>query len=141
MTEVPGITQADLENWFKMQEQLTQLKAAESLLRKRIFQHYFTNPTEGVNNYPLADGFVLKGGHVINRKVLEPDLEALKEAIKAEGSNLPKLPIAKLVKWKPELVKSEYNKLSDDEKKVFDRALEIKPGSPTLDIVKPKRGS
>lgn len=141
MTEVPGITQADLENWFKMQEQLTQLKAAESLLRKRIFQHYFTNPTEGVNSHPIGDGFVLKGGHVINRKVIEADLEALQASIKAEGSNLPKLPINKLVKWKPELVKSEYNKLSDDEKKVFERALEIKPGSPTLEIVKPKRGA
>lgn len=140
MTEVPGVTQADLITWFKMQEELSKLKVAESLLRKRIFAHYFTNPTEGVNNHPLDDGYVLKGGHVINRKVVEADLEALQAAMKAEGANLPKLPINKLVKWKPELVKSEYNKLSDEDKLVFDRALEIKPGSPTLDIVKPKRG-
>lgn len=132
-------TQADLATWFKMSEELTKLKVAESLLRKRLFDHFFKDPKEGTNDYPLDEGYVLKGQRIVNRKVVEADLEALKDAIRADGSNLPKLPINKLVKYKVELVKSEYNKLSDEDKKIFDRALEIKDGSPSMDIVKPKR--
>jgi hypothetical protein len=140
LQEATTVTKEDLARWWKIQDEMSKLKAEEAMLRARIFRHYFTNPTEGTNRHPLDDGYSLKGTHVINRKVLEPELEKLKEAIKAEGSNLPKLPLNKLVKWKPELVKSEYNKLTAEEQKVFDQALEIKPGTPQLEIDKPKRG-
>lgn len=141
MTEVnTAVTQADLERWYKMQEELSELKTAESLLRKRIFAHYFPNPKEGTNDFALGDGYVVKGGRVVNRKVLESEVEAYKERAKQEGSNLPKFNFAKLIKYKPELVKSEYNKLTDEQRHAFDQVLEIKDGSPTLDVVKPKRG-
>lgn len=132
-------TAEDLADWYKMAKELSALKVAESLLRKRLFAHYFTDPREGVNNHNLDDGFVLKGGRVVNRKIIPDELLNLRVAIDAEGSNLPKLDFRKLVKYTPELVKAEYNKLSDEDKLVFDRCLEIKDGSPTLDVVKPKR--
>jgi hypothetical protein len=143
MTDIPDITPADVARWYVMQEELTKLKAAEVMLRTRIFKHYFPTPTEGSagNKYELNDGTgaIVQGDHTINRKVVETEMEALKEAIKAEGSNLPKLPFAKLVRWKPELAKAEYNKLTAEEKAVFDRCLEIKPGTPALEVKIPKR--
>jgi len=143
MTEVPtAITQADIEAWYKLQQRMAEDKAAEAMLRARIFRGIFTAPTEGTNTHDLDDGtgFVLKGTRVVNRKVLEDEVESYKVRMKEEGSNLPKFKFDKLIKWKPELIKSEYNKLTDEERHQFDAVLEIKDGTPSLEIVKPKRG-
>jgi hypothetical protein len=144
ITEVTVPTVADIAKLYTMQQELASLKAAEAMLRKRIFDHFFPSPTEGSagNKYPLNDGTgaVLQADHKINRTVLEAELDALKAAVKEEGSNLPKLPFNKLVKYKPELVKTEYNKLTAEEREVFDRALNIKPGMPEVSVVISKRG-
>lgn len=138
------VTVDTLKEWYKIQADLTKLKATEAMMRSRIAKHFFPNPTEGSaeNKHPLGDGTgaILQMDHKINRTVLEAELDALKSAVKEEGSNLPKLPFNKLVKYKPELVKSEYNKLTKEEREVFDRALNIKDGTPSLEIKIPKRG-
>jgi len=138
-------TTADIAEWYKIQDQLAKLKATESMLRSRLAKHFFPNPTEGSkeNKHPLNDGTgaILQMDHKVNRKVLSPELDVLKAKIDAEGSNLPKLPFSKLVKYTPELVKAEYNKLTAEERKLFDEALEIKDGMPDLKVVIPARGS
>lgn len=148
MTDIAEATTPTLEDvarLYTMQEQLAALKSAEAMLRRRIADHFFPNPTEGSkeNKYPINDGTgaILQMDHKINRKVLEPELDVLKAKIKAEGSNLPKLAFNKLVKYTPELVKAEYNKLTEEERRLFDEALEIKPGMPEVKVVIPKRGS
>jgi hypothetical protein len=145
LTNVTVPTVADIAKLYRMQEELTALKAAEAMLRKRIFDHFFPNPTEGSagNKYPLNDGTgaVLQADHKINRTVLPAELDAYKDAVKQEGSNLPKLPINKLVRYKPELVKSEYNKLTEEERKACDTFLDVKPGMPEVKVVIPKRGA
>lgn len=137
------VTYDDLVKLFEMQKQLAALKAAEAMLRTRVFKHYFPVPVEGSrdNKVPLNDGTgaILQADYRINRTVDESELEKLKVAIKEEGSNLPKLPFSKLIKWKPELAKAEYNKLSDEDKLVFDRCLVVKPGMPEVKIVIPAR--
>lgn len=145
LTNVTVPTVADIATLYELQEQLAKVKAAEAMLRRRIADHFFPNPTEGSasNKYPLNDGTgaILQMDHKINRKVLEPELDVLKAKVRAEGSNLPKLPFNKLVKYTPELVKSEYNKLTAEERQLFDEALDIKPGMPEVKVVIPKRGS
>lgn len=137
------ITYADLVKLFQMREQLATLKSAEAMLRKRVFAHYFPNPTEGSaeNKVPLNDGTgaILQADHKLNRKVDEGELEKLKLAINAEGSNLPKLKFSKLIKWKPEVAIGEYRKLSDEDRLVFDRCLVVTPGMPEVKITIPKR--
>jgi hypothetical protein len=144
LTQVTTPTVADIAKWYEIQEQLTELKAAEAMLRRRLADHFFKDPKEGSaeNKYPLNDGTgaILQMDHKINRTVLEPELDAYKAAVKEEGSNLPKLPLNKLVKYKPELVKSEYNKLTAEERAACDTFLNIKPGMPDLKVVIPKRG-
>lgn len=137
------VTYADLVRLVEMQTQLAALKGAEAMLRKRVFAHYFPNPTEGSkdNKVPLNDGTgaIVQGEHVINRKVDEGELEKLKEAMFADGSNLPQLDFTKLIKWTPEVVMAEYRKLSKDDRDVFDRCLVVKDGMPGVKVVIPKR--
>lgn len=145
LTQVTTPTVADIARLYRMQEELTKLKAAEAMLRRRIADHFFPSPTEGSagNKYPINDGTgaILQMDHKLSRAVLEPELEVYKAALKEEGANLPKLPLNKLLKYKPELVKAEYNKLTDEERAACDTFLNIKPGMPDLKVVIPKRGA
>lgn len=137
MPELPKntVTQADLFLWYEMQEQLKKLKAGEMLLRKKIFDFYFADPKEGVNSYAMPDAYVLKGTYVINREVDPGGFEALRPTL--EKANVSP---DKLVVFKPSLVVKEYRTLTAEEQKMFDQCLIIKPGAPSLEIVKPAKG-
>lgn len=141
LQELTAVTPEDLATWYKLKEQLAQVKAAEAMLRGRIFKHYFPTPTEGTNTYDLKDGTgaLLKATHVINRDVDKGELDALRSAISAEGSNLPALPLDSLIKWEPKLSITEYRKLSDADRAIFDRCLIVKLGSPQVKIEIPKK--
>lgn len=146
-TPVSTPTTADIAAWYELNAKLSELKATEAMMRRRLADHFFPegDRTEGSkdNKMPLNDGTgaILQLDHKINRKVLEPELQALREAAKAEGSNAPKVPWNKLLKTELSLVKAEYNKLTEDERKYVDGALEIKPGMPELKVFIPKRGA
>lgn len=126
--------QEKLIEWQKLAGQLTDIKKREIVLRKEIFGEAFVEPKEGTNKFNLANDYVLKGTHKLNRKVLEDKVPDVRKALPSLAKKLKAL-----IKYKPELVKGEYNKLNDDERKVFDRCLEIKPSTPALEIVLPKR--
>lgn len=147
------VTAEDLKQWYLLHEQLGKLKSAEALLRGRIFKGMVKDPKEGTNTVPLNDGTgaVLKAQHVINRTVDVGTLDALKkaqaEAITtaaidpSKAPNVPKLPFDELIKWKPELSITKYKELTAEERLYFDQCLVIKPGSPQLEIVIPKRAA
>jgi hypothetical protein len=147
LTEATKVDAAYLAQWYALQERMRQDRATEAMMRSRIYETHFPDAkaglpgTEGTNNYELNDGTgaVLKAKRTVDRKVDEPALDAYKAASKEEGSNLPKLPWNKLVKYKPELVKAEYNKLTAEEQAACDQVLIIKDGSPQLEIVIPKK--
>lgn len=144
MVEVPEneVTPADLAQWYKMKQELGRLKSAEALLRAKIAKFFFPAPVEGSRNkVPLNDGTgaQLQLDHTINRSVEIGSLDALRKEIAVEGYNGPKLNLDELVKWKPEVNMSAYRALTDEERLFFERALIVKPGSPSLDINIPKR--
>lgn len=143
LTQATTVTAEDLATWYKMTDDLRQLKAAESLLRGRIYAQFFPTPVEGTNNHELGDGTgaVLKAKRVVDRKVLEPELAQYIAAESEEGNNLPHLPWNKLLKYKPELVTAEYRKLTAEEQQACDLVLAVKDGSPQLEIVIPKRAA
>lgn len=138
------VTLNDLFEWYKTQEELSRIKAKEGLLRSRLFKHHFPTPNEGTNTIELGpllvaagipdDGRQLKGGHVINRSVDEAALLVLADKFKEE-----KIDVEKLIKRKPELVKSAYNELTKEQKQLFDQALVVKDGTPSLEVVLPKK--
>lgn len=136
MVQLPenGCSDVDLWEWFRLQEQLKKVKAAEMLLRAKIFKHFFPMPTEGTNSHPLQEGYVLKGKHTINREVDPGAVTVMRPRFAAAGINSDTL-----IKWDPSLRLAEYRTLTQEQMHLFDQALIVKPGSPALEIVLPKR--
>lgn len=138
MTAIPEdtVTQEDLNEWYRLQDQLKKIKASEMLLRTKIFKFFFKEPAEGTNNHPLAEGWVLKGKYTINRDVDPGELGARRPMLAENGINADVL-----VQYKPSLVLGEYRKLTAEQQKLFDACLIIKPGSPALEIVLPAKAA
>ena len=136
MAEVPPMpvaTEDDLARWYKLKEQLASLKASEMLLRKFIFNSWFKEQ-EGTQTHDITGGFVCKGSMDFNYKVDEATFQTLREKFIEEGIQEPD----KLVRWKPELNKANYNQLTAEQRAFFDQCITITPGSPTLEITQPK---
>lgn len=135
-----NVTVEHLKEWYVLKQQLDELKNKEIVLRQFIFNGLFTKPEEGINKYEVQDGTgaVVKGTHVINRKVEEDKLEELEKSLQT-SDNIPQLDLDKLIRWKPEVVIKEYRTLTDEQRNLLDQALVIKPGMPSLEIVIPKR--
>ncbi len=131
---VEEATQEDLNEWYRLAQELDHIKAAEMLLRKKVYATYFKAPAEGTNKTPLTAGWVLKAQCIINRKPDKALLATHKADFEAHG-----IPVDALIEYKPELKISEYRKLTDEQRKEFDAVLDIKEGSPQLEIVLPKR--
>ncbi len=136
MTNIPAntVTQEDLSEWYRLQDELKRIKASEMLLRQKIFGAYFQNPVEGTNSAPLTDGWVLKGKYTINRDIDPGAFGAMKEQFIAAG-----IAYDAMVQYKPSLVLKEYRTLTEEQRQLFDRALIVKPGSPALEIVLPAK--
>jgi len=117
--------------WEKAAADLIKAKTYEMALRKKIVAALFPNPTEGTNTYQLPGEWKLKLTHKIDRKLDESALEAVWENL-AEGSE------DKLIKNKPSLIKKAYDDLTSEEQVIFNEALILKPGSPTLKLIEPK---
>lgn len=108
---------------------------AEMDMRKTLFAGAFPNPKENTNVHKLPDGREIVGQHKINRRIDEAALKVTLDAMREAGvANWDKL-----VKFKPELAKSEWNSLSDEMKLKFSPAVISTPGSPSLEIRVPKR--
>jgi len=136
MTNIPAntVTQEDLSEWYRLQDELKRIKASEMLLRQKIFGAYFQSPVEGTNSAPLTDGWVLKGKYTINRDIDPGAFGAMKEQFIAAG-----IAYDAMVQYKPSLVLKEYRTLTEEQRQLFDRALIVKPGSPALEIVLPAK--
>ena len=127
-------TKKDLEQWYELQKQISELKK-ETLLRQKIFGYYFEDAKEGTNTFDLQDGFLLKGKRVVNRTLDYGVFQANVERFRNIG-----ITPEDLVRMKPELELKAYRNLSDDQRKLFDECLVIKDGMPSLEIVENKKG-
>ena len=137
MSAIPAnaVTQEDLNAWSQLQKQLGDLKSAEMLLRTKIFKGLFPNPVEGTNSVPLGtEGWVIKAKYPINRK---PDIALLTS--RAPELRAAAIVLEDVIRTIPELATGEYRKLTDDQRHLLDQVMEVKPGSPALEIVLPKR--
>ena len=131
---VEGVTQEDLNTWYKLDKLLEETKTKELDLRNKIAKGLFTNPVKGSKNYyPLGGGFQLQMNYKINSAVDQDMYRAKKEEYTKLG--IPE----DVVKWSPKLNDARYNALTKDQKKAFDKVVTFKPGTPSLNIYKPKR--
>ncbi len=138
MSQIPApeVTAEELAQWWNIQEQLGKLKSQEALLRTRIFAHFFKDPREGTNKVPLSDGWQLNATHVINRSIDRAALATLMKEF--EEANIP---VAELIEYKPDLKIGAYRQLTEEQRKKFDNALVIRPGTPQMKIELPKRAN
>lgn len=138
MSPIPQntVTQEDLNAWSEMVVQLNALKSSEMLLRLKIFKSMFPDPKEGTNTVPLQAGWVLKAGYPIARKPILDLLVARAAELRAVG-----IVIEDVIRHTPELIVRHYKQLTEDQRHLMDQILEIKPGSPQMEIVLPKRAS
>lgn len=125
-----------LEEWRLAKAEADAVKpiiAKEQELRKQVFAAFYPDPKEGTNTLNLAEGWKLKGVYKLDRKIDEAALPAVTEQLREMGVNTDTL-----VKWTPSLKTAIYKELTAEQRAVFDQALIIKPGLPTIELVAPK---
>lgn len=131
--------QIKLQEWNEALVAATEAKKAiekEQALRKEIMALFFPTPEEGTNKVDLGSGWTLKATHKIDRKIDEAALPAVFQQLREMGVNPDPL-----VHAVPSLATKAYKSLAQinpDASRVFDQALTIKPGSPTLELIPPK---
>lgn len=137
---------ARLKAWDDAKDVLARAKETEMETRKAAQAFAFGSiAKEGMNNQPLANGFTLKFG-----KKLNYNLTASNDAIDAaedkagEIGNRGTFLFERIVVWKPEFSKSEYNKLDESDptdkavKALVDGLLTISEATGSLEIKEPK---
>lgn len=145
MSQIPEneVTAADMAEWTKLQAELARIKAAEMLLRTKIYKKFFPSPDEGTNTVDLSDGWVIKGKRTIDRKIDLPLFQMLasgKRTATGETAEQSKFEVYgikadELIQWEPKLVLKKYRELTAEQLALFDQCLTIKDGSPALEIV------
>lgn len=128
---------AKIQEWCNLVAQLKAFKARESALRAELIEHCFeTPPPEGVLTLELGHGYKLKSNFRQNYTIngaIEVVLEEL-EKTGVEGVFVA----GRIVRWKPELVLSEYRALKPEHVAIVNKGLIVKASVPTLEIVGPK---
>ncbi len=130
---------AKLQEWHQAvlaAQEAKKVVEAEQALRKEVMALFFPEPVEGTNKFELEAGWSLKATHKIERKVDEAALPAVLQQLREMGINPDPL-----IRTKPDLDTKAYKSLvqiNPDAAHVFEQALTIKPGSPTVELVPPK---
>lgn len=133
-------TVEDVNRWYALVAEIgrlmpSKLIAQEKVLRARIARStvLFPKPKEGVNDYKLGNGWVLKFTNDIERKVDYALFQALGPQFEKSGITNA----AQYLRQKWELDKKPYTTLTEEQRTVFDQCLTIKPASPKLEVVLP----
>ena len=129
--------------WEQAVKALAAAKDAEAALRKEVLAEAFAfDPEalrEGTENFELGNGYKLKAVFKISRNLNNENEAVDKVLAKIEKTGPEGVFIAeRLVKWKPELSLTEYKKLPEKFKKLFDEVVISKEATPTLELVAPK---
>jgi len=128
--------------WDQLKTEAAFYAANEMALRKALFKRFFPQPREGVNNYPLASGYVLKGTPKVNVRVDEAVIPNVRTQMASMG-----LALDPFLKVKHDLVWSAYKQVRDDEEAnktvgpVLRTMLTFTEGAPVLDIHLPAKAA
>lgn len=125
-----------LEQWRKAEEAAEVAKTVietERELRKAVIASFAPTCEEGTVNLELPEGWKLKIVHKVERVIDQAGLQSVNEEVRAAGFN-PDL----LISWKPSLKMAIYKEMTAEQRVIFDKALTLKPGSDTAELVPPK---
>lgn len=123
-----------LAAWHEIKAAAAKLNEQEKELRIEIFNLAFPNPEEGskYNKMDLEDGYMLQGDYKINRRI---DEAALGEVQK----QMDPIMFNRAFRFKPELSKSGFKDLDEEQRAIASIAIIATPGTPSLDIVQKKK--
>ena len=129
--------------WEAAVKALAAAKDAEAALRKEVLAEAFAfDPEalrEGTETFEIGNGYKLKAVFKISRNLNNENEAVDKVLSKIEKTGPEGVFIAeRLVKWKPELSITEYKKLPEKFKKLFDEVVTSKEAIPSLELVAPK---
>jgi hypothetical protein len=117
-----------LANWCELKRVSALYKEQESEARAAVVKAFFGTLGEETKEL-LTSGVLLTATGKINRRIDEAALDAV---MKEMPTNFQRA--GALIDWKPVLVTKGYKLLTKQHRKVFEQALILTPGTPTLDI-------
>lgn len=127
---VPAEILTLVSEWQKASEWIKAAVKSEQELRAKLFAHFFPNPTEGTNNF-LGAGIQVKGVRKVNRTLDKAALDSVMPQLSEQWRTLGE---GCLIRYEPEFSLSVFKSMPDDQRKIFEQALSIKDGTPTLEI-------
>jgi hypothetical protein len=128
-----------LLQWEAAASALAKAKETEMNLRSQVVEAFYpAHKDEGTENVELGNGFKLKAVFKMSRRLAA--IDAVNDALNKIEATGPegKFIAERIVRWKPELDKKEYDQLGPQCKSIIDTVLTISPATPALEIVEPK---
>jgi hypothetical protein len=129
-----------LNAWYKARNELDAFKQRmeplveqEMQLRRLVAATFWPTPKEGMNDFDLPLGFKVKYTHKLERKIDQPALPAVLEAMQKHMYST-----TDLIRSVPEVNLKVYRELPEPARLIFDQALIIRNASPMLEIIAPK---
>lgn len=126
--------------WDELQQKAAEYKDMEMMARKAIFRKAFPTFKAGVNNFPLFNGWILKGTGKINYRLDKEMFPQVRQELASMNLSLDDY-----LKVSYSLAEGPYNNICKDEtqNKTVGTSLRLmitsSEGAPTLEIVKPRR--
>ncbi len=124
-----------LATWQAASLELKELKDKEMKLRKEVLTSFFPDGKIGTNTMELGNDWKLKGVYKLNYKYDESVLDQVLEELRDEFS----IATDDLVRIKKEPSMTAVKKLNDEQRLKLEEALITTPGTPSLELVEPKK--
>lgn len=127
MTEATKSIAELLSEWYEAKQQADAWKVKELELRNAIFKAAFPNPTFGTNKIKIEHGMALIGDYRMNYRIDRPAMEESRGFIPVDMFD-------SVISYRPEVKAGGWNKLDDENKKLFGTFITETPGTPGLEI-------
>jgi hypothetical protein len=120
--------------WRQAKYTLDEAKKIELTLRQEIVADCFTeDQVEGTERIELGKGWEIKAVKKMNYRFI-----GKQEEIVSVLGKLPHEVSKRLATWKATLSTREFKLLDNTQNKIVSEVIEIKPGTPTLELIQPK---
>ena len=123
--------------WWQASQELAIAKKREKELRDACIAAIFPNYAFGTNTQELGNDWRLNCKVPQVFKLSSPqEVTAAQNATVAAGASVEL--VARLVKWKPELSKRDYDLLTEEQRNAFNSCVTMEQGSICLEMKIPK---
>lgn len=132
-----------IADWQTLKQQREALEEQELIARNKVVGFFFEEWTDkaGTENFDIGQGYKLKLVFAQRHSVPSAEngaaVKGVMQQLQAQGEDGAFI-AERLFRWKPELSKSEYDRLSPSMKRIVNKVVTTKAAQPTIEIVAPK---